>query len=137
MSSGKRINSPADDAGGLAVAYKLNSKLNRSQAVVQNAQNSLSYLQVQDSGLQTVGKILDRMGELRTMAQDITKNSQDIENYSKEFVELAVTAQPNQTRKVQWNKLILGTGSSTVEGTLNSRYRQRQVTTAGGVECYL
>ena len=39
LSSGKRINSPADDAGGLAVAYKLNSKLNRSEAVVQNAQN--------------------------------------------------------------------------------------------------
>ena len=26
LSSGNRINSPADDAGGLAVAYKLNSK---------------------------------------------------------------------------------------------------------------
>jgi flagellin len=28
------------------------------------------------------------MAELRTMAQDVTKNSSDIENYSKEFVEL-------------------------------------------------
>ena len=27
LSSGKRINSPADDAGGLAVAYKLDSKI--------------------------------------------------------------------------------------------------------------
>ena len=31
LSSGNRINSPADDAGGLAVAYKLNSKLNRTE----------------------------------------------------------------------------------------------------------
>jgi flagellin len=45
-------------------------------------------MQMQDSALQTVGKILDRMAELRTMAQDVTKNSGDIENYSKEFVEL-------------------------------------------------
>jgi len=88
LSSGKRITSPADDAGGLAVAYKLASKTNRTSAVMQNVQNSLSYLQVQDSSLQTVGKILDRIAELRTMAQDITKNSGDIENYSKEFVEL-------------------------------------------------
>ena len=88
LSSGKRITSPADDAGGLAVAYKLASKTNRTSAVMQNVQNSLSYLQVQDSSLQTVGKILDRMAELRTMAQDITKNTGDIENYSKEFVEL-------------------------------------------------
>ena len=61
LSSGKRITSPADDAGGLAVAYKLNSTINRSYGVIQNAQNALSYLQVQDSGLQTVGNILDRM----------------------------------------------------------------------------
>ena len=49
LSSGKRITSPADDAGGMAVAYKLNSTINRSYAVIQNVQNALSYLQVQDS----------------------------------------------------------------------------------------
>ena len=54
-------------------------------------------LQVQDSGLQTAGKIVDRMAELRVMAQDITKNSSDIENYSKEFVELQ--GQLNQISK--------------------------------------
>ena len=132
LSSGKRINSPADDAGGLAVAYKLNSKLNRSQAVVQNAQNSLSYLQVQDSGLQSVGKILDRMGELRTMAQDITKNSQDIENYSKEFVELQ--SQLNQIKQEKFNGISLFSAqSSTVEGTLNQDTTET-VKTAGGVD---
>jgi flagellin len=88
LSSGNRITSPADDAGGLAVAYKLNSKAQRTTGVIQNVQNALSYLQIQDGNLQTVGKVLDRMSELRTMAQDVTKNSSDIENYSKEFVEL-------------------------------------------------
>jgi flagellin len=88
LSSGKRITSPADDAGGLAVAYKLNSKAQRTRGVLQNVQNALSYLQLQDGTLETVGKVLDRMSELRTMAQDMTKNSSDIENYSKEFVEL-------------------------------------------------
>jgi hypothetical protein len=37
-----------------------------------------------------VGKILDRMSELRVMTQDVTKNSSDIENYSKEFVDSAM-----------------------------------------------
>jgi flagellin len=50
LSSGKRINNAADDAGGLAVASKLNSKINRTTAILQNTQNGLSYLQVQDSG---------------------------------------------------------------------------------------
>ena len=105
LSSGKRINSPADDAGGLAVAYKLGSTIKRSYAVVQNAQNALSYLQVQDAGLITVGSILDRMSELRVMAQDITKNDGDIENYSKEFLELQ--SQLNQISREQFNGISL------------------------------
>jgi flagellin-like hook-associated protein FlgL len=105
LSTGKRINSPADDAGGLAVAYKLSSTIKRSYAVVQNAQNALSYLQVQDSGLKTVGNILDRMSELRVMAQDITKNAGDIENYSKEFLELQ--SQLNQISRETFNGISL------------------------------
>jgi len=105
LSSGKRISNPADDAGGLAVAYKLDSTINRSYATIQNAQNSLSYLQVQDSSLATVGKILDRMAELRTMAQDITKNSGDIENYSKEFIELQ--SQLRQIKEEKFNGISL------------------------------
>ena len=119
LSSGNRINSPADDAGGLAVAYKLNSKLNRTEAVIQNSQNALSYLQVQDASLQTVGKVLDRMGELRTMAADITKNSGDIENYTKEFMELQ--SQLNQISRESFNGISLfsDTASAAVTGSLN------------------
>jgi len=88
LSSGNRITQPAEDAGGLAVAYRLDSTSRRTEAVLNNHQNALSYLQVQDGALETVGKIVNRMSELRTMAADITKNSSDIENYSKEFREL-------------------------------------------------
>ena len=116
LSSGNRINSPADDAGGLAVAYKLDSKLNRTEAVIQNSQNALSYLQVQDGALATVGKVLDRMAELRTMAQDITKNSGDIENYSKEFLELQ--SQLGQIKQEKFNGISLfSIQNSTIENS--------------------
>ena len=105
LSSGKRIVSPADDAGGLAVAYKLASKLKRTEAVRTNVQNGISYLQVQDGALSSVGKILDRMSELRTMAQDVTKNTSDIENYSKEFIELQ--RQLQQTKNETFNGISL------------------------------
>jgi len=88
LSSGNRITQPSEDAGGLAVAYKLDSHARRTEAVLNNHQNALSYLQVQDGVLETVGKVANRMAELRTMAADITKNTDDIENYSKEFREL-------------------------------------------------
>jgi flagellin len=121
LSTGKRINSAADDAGGLSVAYKLNSKMNRTSAIIQNSQNALSYLQVQDSSLSAAGKIVDRMAELRTMAQDITKNTGDIENYSKEFIELQ--SQLNQISKEKFNGISLfGTSnaSQVAGGVLNT-----------------
>jgi len=88
LSSGNRITNPSEDAGGLAVAYKLDSHSRRTEAVLNNHQNALSYLQLQDGALATVGDIVSRMAELRTMAADVTKNTSDIENYSKEFREL-------------------------------------------------
>ena len=120
LSSGKRIVNPADDAGGMAVAYKLQSKLKRTEAVRQNIQNGLSYLQVQDGALQTVGKILDRMAELRTMASDITKNSGDIENYSKEFNELQSQIFQIQKQKFNGISIFSTTGSNTTSNGLNA-----------------
>ena len=38
LSSGRRINSSRDDAGGMSVAYKLESRTTRTQATIQNAQ---------------------------------------------------------------------------------------------------
>ena len=85
LSSGYRIVSPEDDAGGLAVAYKLNAQIKRNDAIKNNVQNGISFLQVQDAALTSAGTVVSRMAELRSMAQDVTKNTSDIENYSKNF----------------------------------------------------
>ena len=80
LSSGSRIVHPADDAGGLAVSYKLTAQINRLDAVRQNVANGISFLQVQDGALKVVGNLLDRMSELKTMYTDLTKNSSDRAN---------------------------------------------------------
>jgi flagellin-like hook-associated protein FlgL len=83
--------------------------LKRTEAVRNNVQNGISYLQVQDGALTTVAKVVDRMAELRTMAQDVTKNTQDVENYSKEFIELQ--RQLNQLKNDTFNGMSLFTHS--------------------------
>ena len=88
LASGSRIVKPSDDAGGLAVGNKLTATLNRNSRAQQNVSNSISFLQVQDGALASVGKILDRMSELKTMSLDVTKNSLDIANYDAEFNQL-------------------------------------------------
>lgn len=88
LSSGNRIVDSNDDPGGMSVAYKLNSRMRRTEAVRSNVQNGISFLQVQDGAIQSAGTIVNRMAELRAMAQDVTKNANDAENYTKEFIEL-------------------------------------------------
>lgn len=88
LSSGKRINSPSDDAGGLAVSVKMSAAINRTSAVQANVGNAISYLQTQDGALQSMGSILERISELKTLYGDVTKSSSDKANYNTEFTEL-------------------------------------------------
>ena len=89
LSSGKKNVRVGDDTGAHSQASSLGSKNRRDIASVQNLQNLVSYSNLQDGVLATVGNIIDRMGELATRALDITANDDDRENYNKEFLELA------------------------------------------------
>ena len=85
LSSGKKINSPADDSGGLAVSMKLSSAIGRNKSVISNIQNAISFAEVQDGALGSSAKIIDRMSELKTLSTDVIKSASDIENYNVEF----------------------------------------------------
>jgi flagellin len=88
LSSGSKIVNPADDAGGLAVSMKLSAAAKRSAAANTNIGNSISFLQSQDGVLKVTGKVLERIGELKTLYADPTKNADDLANYDAEFSEL-------------------------------------------------
>lgn len=88
LSSGSKIVTPADDAGGLAVSMKLSAAARRQGAVASNLGNAVSFLQSQDGGLKVTGKVLDRISELRTLHDDVTKSTGDKANYNTEFKSL-------------------------------------------------
>ena len=89
LASGKRIVSPNEDPGTLSVVMKLNAAVNRLSGARNNVQNGISFVEVQDGVLETVGRIVGRMAELKGMAtQDPMKSSQDVESYNNEFVDL-------------------------------------------------
>lgn len=93
LSSGSKIVSPADDAGGLAVSMKLSAAAKRSAAANVNIGNSVSFLQTQDGALKVSGKVLDRIGELKTLYSDPTKSTTDKANYETEFGQLKLQLQ--------------------------------------------
>ena len=91
LASGKKISSPVEDPGSLAVSMKLSASINRLGGAMNNIQNAQSFLEVQDGMLDTVGQIVDRMSELKGLAsQDPMKSAQDRASYNNEFKDLQV-----------------------------------------------
>jgi flagellin len=91
LSSGKKLVSPIQDPGSLAVSMKLSSAINRIAGAQNNSQNALSFLEVQDGMLETVGNIIDRMSELKGLSsQDPMKSAMDKSTYNNEFRDLQV-----------------------------------------------
>jgi flagellin len=88
LSSGSKLSSSSDDAGGLGVSMRLSAAIKRSDAADTNVQNAISFLQTQDGALDSVGKVLSRIAELKTLSLDVTKSTTDIANYDTEFTAL-------------------------------------------------
>ena len=89
LASGKRIVAPNEDPGTLSVVMKLNASVSRLKGARNNVQNGVSFIEVQDGVLDSIGRIVGRMAELKGMAtQDPMKSSQDIASYDNEFVDL-------------------------------------------------
>jgi flagellin len=115
LSSGRKITEPADDAGGLAVSMKMQGSIDSLKGAANNVANAISFLQVQDGILDSSGKIMDRMAELKSLSQDVLKNSSDIANYNSEFQSLQV--QLYQIAQTKFNGVsMFGGGSTAVFG---------------------
>jgi flagellin len=113
LSSGSRITSPADDAGGLAVSMKLEAAIARTDATSTNVANAMSFLQTQDGALKSAGQVLNRISELKLLSTDVTKSASDIANYDAEFT--ALKAQLTSTAAGTFNGVALfGGGTLTV-----------------------
>lgn len=89
LSSGSKITSPSDDAGGMAVAMKLDAQIERFAAAKANVANAVSFTQAQDGYMKNVASALGRMSELSILSQDVTKTNADRTLYNQEFQQLS------------------------------------------------
>ncbi len=61
LSSGSKIVTPADDAGGLVDASRLDAQIKRIDAANANVGNATSFTQTQDGYLKKIAQAFDRM----------------------------------------------------------------------------
>ena len=102
ISSGLRINSASDDAGGLAVGMKLSNEVNIAAAERQNVENAKSFIDSQSSALQSAADIVGEMKTLKTQYDSAILAGTDATAYEAEFQELR--SQPGSVNRsvLQW-----------------------------------
>ena len=77
LSTGKRINSAADDAAGVAIASRLTSEINGTNQAIRNAMDGQAMIDTAEGAHQEVESILQRMRELAVQASNDSNSDAD------------------------------------------------------------
>ncbi|PRX34537.1 flagellin [Paraburkholderia sp. BL18I3N2] len=77
LSSGKRINSAADDAAGLAISTRMQTQINGLNQGVSNANDGVSMIQTASSALSSLTSSLQRIRQLAVQASTGSLSSSD------------------------------------------------------------
>ena len=120
LSTGKKINSAADDAAGLAISTRMTSQIIGLEQSIQNANDAISMVNTAEGALDEVTNLLQRMRELALQAADGTTDTADRSYLNKEYQNLYAEID-RIADNTEWNgRNILnnqanGNGSSLVE----------------------
>ena len=98
LSSGSKIASVSEDSAAVATTSRMDSRLNKIDAVMTGLSGIISLTQTQDGYINSATDALIRMSELALLSQDGTKSANDLALYQKEFNVLneAVAATANK-----------------------------------------
>jgi flagellin len=88
LSTGKRINSAADDAAGLAISSKLTSQIRGLNQAVRNANDAISMLQTAEGATNEITNMLQRMRELAVQSANDTNMDDDRTALNTEYQQL-------------------------------------------------
>jgi flagellin len=119
LASGKRINSAADDAAGMAVAAKMRADIGSLNQSVRNTNDAISLVNTYDGAAAEIESILIRMRELAVQTRNGTYEEADRTNANFEY-----TALKNEITRIAgvsaFNRMTVGQGATTANGTTTS-----------------
>lgn len=112
LSTGKRINTAADDAAGLAITSRMTAQIRGLNQGVRNANDAISMMQTGEGATKEITNMLERMRELAVQAANDTYGTTDRTAIDTEVDQLAaeITRISDNT---QWNGMsILASGTT-------------------------
>tara|TARA_R110001583_G_scaffold134355_2_gene286019 strand:- start:2937 stop:3749 length:813 start_codon:yes stop_codon:yes gene_type:complete len=89
ISSGKRINSAADDAAGLAIATRFSSQISGTQQAQRNGLDAKSLIQTEDGALEQISNGILRLQELAVQQGNGILNDSDRAALNKEASQIS------------------------------------------------
>jgi flagellin len=134
LSSGKRINTAADDAAGVAISSRLSSEIRGANQSIRNAMDAQALIDTAEGAHAEVESILQRMRELSVQAANDTNNDTDRAALQLEVDQL-LTEIDRIAQSTTWagKGLLNGTASGTVASSFDDKatYNFQIGTTAG------
>ena len=137
LSTGRKINSAADNASGLAITARMTSQIKGLDTAIRNANDAISMISTAEGALDEISNMLQRMRELAVQAGTGTTDSADRTYMNTEFSNLRSEID-RIADNTQWNgRNILdgsagaSTGKSAVAFQVGSDFKQTISTTFG------
>jgi len=115
LSTGKKINSAADDAAGLAISSRMTAQIRGLDQAVRNANDGISMVNTAEGAMIEVTTMLQRMREITVQSANGTTDSDDRSYLNKEYQALATEIQRVATN-TQWNGRDILTGDAASTG---------------------
>ena len=115
LSTGKRINSAADDAAGLAISSRMTAQIRGLDQSIRNANDGISLLNTAEGALVEVTNMLQRMRELAVQAGNDTYTDTDRSSLGLEYKQLMIEIN-RIAQNTQWNGMSI-LNNNTTAGT--------------------
>ncbi len=118
LSTGKRINSAADDAAGVAIASRLTAEIRGTNQAIRNAMDGQAMIDTAEGAHQEIESLLQRMRELAVQSANDSNDSTDRANLQSELD--ALTNEIDRISSVTtWagQSLLNGAGGTSSNGT--------------------
>jgi flagellin len=122
LSTGKKINTAADDAAGLAISTRMSSQIVGLEQSVQNASDAISMIQTAESALDEITNMLLRMRELALQASNGTGSVADRDYLQDEFTRLKAEID-RIANNTEWNGRAVLNGNAGGTGVQNVSFQ--------------
>ena len=122
LSTGKKINTAADDAAGLAISTRMSSQIVGLEQSIQNASDAISMIQTAESALDEMTNMLLRMRELALQASNGTGSVADRNYLQDEFGRLKAEID-RIANNTEWNGRAVLNGNAGGTGVSDVSYQ--------------